>query len=132
MVGFECFLEDGHIEIPGTEEETDRAAQATCILVDELAHDIVVRHLNDVGQSRKTMYVSVLVKLRVTGLHTVLGRCQVAAVVPLFEEAVQVCQHTFGQENFLGSSELSIIDVKLLALLYLRHQWGSGEDGQQS
>ena len=49
LIGFESLLEDWDIEVGSPEHNAHGAAQTTGVLVYEATHDLVIRHLDDVG-----------------------------------------------------------------------------------
>ena len=131
LVGLEGFFEQGKVEVRGTEHDADGAAQASAVLVDELAHDVVVGHVNDVGQTAQAGDVDLLVEdgILVVGL-AVLVEGEVVLRVPLVEQTVQfVGHHALGQANLFVLSETVVVDGYLVLCLgcegqHQQHSYG--------
>ena len=74
VVGIEGFLEDRHVEVAGTEHEGYLVAQLACVHVNELAHNLVVRHLHDGRHARKPVDVYRVGKLGILGRGAAIFR----------------------------------------------------------
>ncbi len=55
VVSLECLLKDWHIEIACAQHIAHRAAELAAVAVDKLLHHIVVRHLDDGGQTLESV-----------------------------------------------------------------------------
>ena len=99
LICFQSLLEDGCVEVRGAEHDAHRPAQASCVLVDELAHDIVVGHLDDVGQALQTVDILLLGELGAHAcvLAVAVGLCEVLTLVPVEDETVHLAHHTLRQ-----------------------------------
>ena len=102
-VGFECFLEDGHIEVAATEHDADRLATVFRVAVDEFPHNVVVGHFHHGGQLAQTQFINIVFKIGVfVGAVAVGIGLQVGLRGVEFEQAVHFGCHGFGQVDDFG------------------------------
>ena len=89
LVAFEGFLEDGVVEIAGTQQNGHGVAQAVAVEVDVLLHHIVVGHVDDVGQAAQATGVGCGIELGVLSCRlAALVEEEVVACLPFLQQAV--------------------------------------------
>ena len=65
LVAFECFFEDRIVEVSQSEQYGYGVAEAAAVEIDVLLHDVVIRHVDDIGQAAEPIGVGLWVELRV-------------------------------------------------------------------
>ena len=98
VIGFECFLENGNIEIGGAQHIAHRMAQAAAVTVDKLLNHLVIGHLNHSGQTSQTVDIYLLVESGVLGARlAVVVLTKIGLRHVKVHQRVQVIGHGLGE-----------------------------------
>ena len=129
VISLQCFLKDRNIEVLRAQHVSHGMTQFTRVSVDELLHDVVVRHLDDGRQLTQPLHIDLGGVSAVDVRHIAVGIAgQIVLGLIDLSRAVELFRHGCRQVDLLFLA-ISIGDSHSLLLVDLRP--GRGDESQQ-